>query len=205
LDSPFAAHQPGDSAEKEQFRHFIEIINKNAGTMENLIHDLLSLASLEDENSFRQIKEELELLPLFTEALSLVELEARKKQITITIECEPELKAKLYGPYIIQILVNLLDNAIKYSPESSRVWARAYQKNDELVLEVKDHGIGIPAEHQERIFERFYRVDRARRREAGGTGLGLSIVRHIALLHGGRVEFETHAGEGSVFRVQIPI
>jgi two-component system phosphate regulon sensor histidine kinase PhoR len=99
---------------------------------------------------------------------------------------------------------NILDNAIKYSPKSSRIWARAYRKGSEIALEVKDEGIGIPAEHLERIFERFYRVDRARSREAGGTGLGLSIVRHIALLHKGRVEVESHAGEGSVFRVVIP-
>jgi two-component system phosphate regulon sensor histidine kinase PhoR len=197
-DSP-----PASSCE-EQFNHYIEIIRKNAGTMENLINDLLSLASLEDDNGFRQIKEDMELLLLFTEALSLVEIQAQKKQINVAIDCDPELKAKLYGSYIIQILVNLLDNAIKYSPSSSQVWARAFRNNKELVLEVKDQGIGIPAEHQDRIFERFYRVDKAHSREAGGTGLGLSIVRHLALLHGGRVELESHAGEGSVFRVLIP-
>jgi two-component system phosphate regulon sensor histidine kinase PhoR len=188
----------------EQFNHYIEIIRKNAGTMENLINDLLSLASLEDEESFRQAKEELELLPLFTEALSLVELQARKKQINIAVDCDLELKAKLYGSYTIQILVNLLDNAIKYSPEAAQIWACAFYNGNELVLEVKDQGIGIPVEHQARIFERFYRVDKARSREVGGTGLGLSIVRHLVLLHGGRVELESHAGEGSVFRVFIP-
>jgi two-component system phosphate regulon sensor histidine kinase PhoR len=78
-------------------------------------------------------------------------------------------------------------------------------ENRELVIEVKDEGIGIPAEHLDRIFERFYRVDRARSREAGGTGLGLAIVRHICLLHGGRAEAESHAGEGSVFRLRLPL
>jgi two-component system phosphate regulon sensor histidine kinase PhoR len=120
------------------------------------------------------------------------------------VDCAPELKSKLYGTFIIQALVNLLDNAIKYSPEASQVNIRAFQNEKFLVLEVQDRGIGIPSEHHERIFERFYRVDKARSKEAGGTGLGLSIVRHIALLHGGKTELESHAGEGSVFRIKIP-
>jgi len=214
LDSPFVAvfdddstgkdSAEGDSDKKKQFRHFLEIIRSNAGTMENLINDLLSLASLEDETGVRLVKEELELAPLFAEAVSSVTIQAAKKQIGIKVDCQQDLKAKLYGSLIIQVFVNLLDNAIKYSPDASQVVLRAFRHDAELVLEVKDQGIGIPAEHQERIFERFYRVDRARSREQGGTGLGLSIVRHIVLLHGGRVEVESHAGEGSLFRVIIP-
>lgn len=98
----------------------------------------------------------------------------------------------------------MTDNAIKYSSPKSKVWVSANRENNELVLQVRDKGIGIPAEHLERIFERFYRVDRSRSKEAGGTGLGLSIVRHVALLHNGRAEAESHAGEGSVFRIRIP-
>jgi len=115
------------------------------------------------------------------------------------------LSANLYGSFIIQALINLIDNAIKYSPSKSKLWVSADKKEEELVLEVKDKGIGIPSEHLERIFERFYRVDRARSREAGGTGLGLSIVRHIAMLHKGKVEAESRTGEGSVFRIRIPV
>jgi two-component system phosphate regulon sensor histidine kinase PhoR len=204
LDLPLVSAPEGDSAEREQLRHFIGIIRKNADTMENLISDLLSLASLEDENERRPDAEEQDLVPLFEDALSSVEIQAKNKQIEIIVNCPPDLRAKLHGSYIVQVLVNLLDNAIKYSPNASKVWARAFWEENELVLEVKDQGIGIPAEHLERLFERFYRVDRARSRDAGGTGLGLAIVRHIALLHGGRVEVESHAGEGSTFRVRIP-
>ena len=204
LDSPLVSGQKGDSEDTKQLRHFTEIIRKNADTMEYLIGDLLTLASLEDENEGRPDKEELELAPLFEEAVSSVEIQAKKKHAKIVVECPGDLKGKLYGSYIIQVLVNLLDNAIKYSPDASEIWAKAFLKENELVMEVKDQGIGIPAEHQERIFERFYRVDRSRSREAGGTGLGLAIVRHIALLHGGKAEVESHAGEGSVFRVRIP-
>ena len=204
LDSPSFFAGSEDSDEKKQLRHFIEIIRKNSYSMENLINDLLSLASLEDQNEGRQNKEELVLAPLFTEAVSMVEIEAAKKQTTIRTDCPPEIKANLYGSFILQALVNLLDNAIKYSPDASEVFARAYSEGEKIVLEVKDSGIGIPAEHLERIFERFYRVEKARSRDAGGTGLGLAIVRHIALLHGGSVEVESHAGEGSVFRLLIP-
>jgi two-component system phosphate regulon sensor histidine kinase PhoR len=195
LDSPLD--------DKDTIRRFMEIIRKNSGTMENLINDLLSLASLENGNESPPQMEEQELLPIFTDAVSAVEAQAKAKKIEIIVECEGGLKAKFYGSTITQALINLLDNAVKYSPKSSRIWARAYRKGKELTLEVKDEGIGIPAEHLERIFERFYRVDRARSREAGGTGLGLSIVRHIALLHKGRAEVESHAGEGSVFRIVV--
>jgi two-component system phosphate regulon sensor histidine kinase PhoR len=188
----------------EQVRHFIEIIRKNAETMENLTNDLLTLASLEDESAGRPEKEECGIAPLFDEALFPIESRAKKKKIKLITDCPPGLSAKLYDSFIVQALINLLDNAIKYSPEGTRVWIKAFRDPAGLVIEVKDDGIGIPAEHQKRIFERFYRIDRARSREAGGTGLGLSIVRHIALLHGGSAEVESHAGEGSVFRLRIP-
>ena len=199
LDSPFE--------DKEQIRHFIEIIRKNAGTMENLTNDLLILASLENDDGKTRDRDEQRLAPLFAEAISSVEVQAKKKQTEIIVNCPAELTARLHGSFIIQALINLLDNGIKYSPPESRVWASAREEKGELILEVRDEGMGIPAEHRERIFERFYR---ARNRRASGmshdegTGLGLSIVRHIALLHKGRVEVESHAGEGSVFRIIIP-
>ena len=107
------------------------------------------------------------------------------------------------------MLGNLIDNAIKYSdPEpgrpAPRVWVAARVEGDWVVLEVRDEGLGISEVHHGRIFERFYRVDRARSRATGGTGLGLSIVRHVALNHGGEVGVESHLGEGSVFRVRLP-
>jgi two-component system phosphate regulon sensor histidine kinase PhoR len=97
-----------------------------------------------------------------------------------------------------------LDNSVKYTNSDSAIKVKAFTEEESLVIEVKDKGIGIPAEHLDRIFERFYRVDRSRSREAGGTGLGLAIVRHIALIHSGAVEVESHAGEGSVFRLRLP-
>ena len=193
-----------EEGNKKQAVHFIEIIRKNAGIMENLTNDLLILAGLENDAANARDMEELSVAPLIDEAVSSVEPQAKRKQIELIVKCPQDLSARLYGSFIIQALINLIDNGIKYSPSKSKLWVSACEENEELLLEVKDKGIGIPAEHLERIFERFYRVDRARSRDAGGTGLGLSIVRHIALMHKGRVEAESHAGEGSVFRIRIP-
>jgi len=183
--------------------HFIEIIRKNAGIMENLTNDLLVLASLENGESKIYDIEEYHIALLIEEAVSSVESQSKKKQIEIVVDCSADLKAKVYGSLIIQALINLIDNGIKYSPDKSKLWVSAL-KNNELIFEVRDNGIGIPFEHQKRIFERFYRIDRSRNREAGGTGLGLSIVRHIALLHNGKAEVESQ-GEGSIFRIRIPL
>jgi len=195
-----------DSVTDKQDVHFIEIIRKNAGIMENLTNDLLILADLEDNTANKRDMEELSVAPLIAEAVSSLETQARKKQIEIIVDCKENLSAKLYGSFIIQALINLIENGIKYSHAKSKLWVSAFEDpRGELIFEVRDKGIGIPAEHQERIFERFYRVDKARSREGGGTGLGLSIVRHICLLHKGKAEVESRAGEGSVFRIKIPL
>jgi signal transduction histidine kinase len=189
----------------DEIRHCVEIIHKNAQGMENLTNDLLTLVSLEDEGNPRPRMEETDVSALLEEAAAAVRFQSKKKDITIDIQCPAGLTAQLYGSFIIQAVINLLDNAVKYSSAGSRAEARAFASGEELIIEVRDQGIGIPAEHLERIFERFYRVDRARSREAGGTGLGLSIVRHIALIHQGRVEVESHGGEGSLFRIVMPL
>jgi two-component system phosphate regulon sensor histidine kinase PhoR len=188
---------------EDQFHRCIEIIHKNVRTMENLTNDLLVLATLEDNTNSSPLEEQ-QLAPLFAEAVSLIEPQSKNKKTEIVVDCPAGLRAAVHGPFIIQALVNLLDNGIKYSPKKSQVWASAYRDNGKVVLEVRDKGMGIPGEHLERIFERFYRVDRSHSREIGGTGLGLSIVRHIALLHSGTAEVESRAGEGSIFRLKIP-
>lgn len=184
---------------KDRIGRCMEIIGKNAVTMENLVNDLLSLSSIENETD--PVLEEQEIAPLAAEALSLVEIQAKKKNIEITADCPAKLRAKVCGRHIVQALVNLLDNAVKYSNENSRVWLSAFSENERIVLELRDEGIGIPSGHQRRVFERFYRVNRG---QEAGTGLGLSIVRHIALLHKGTAEVESRFGEGSVFRICLP-
>jgi len=198
-----------DSVKDEQDIHFIEIIRKSAGTMENLTNDLLILADLENADNNTRDMEEVKIISLINESVSSMEPRAKEKQIEIIVKCQEDLKANLYSSLILQALINLIDNGIKYSQPKSKLWISASLENNTLLFEVRDKGIGIPAEHLGKIFERFYRVDRARSRDtqsaqAGGTGLGLSIVRHIALLHKGNTEVESHAGEGSIFRIRIP-
>jgi two-component system phosphate regulon sensor histidine kinase PhoR len=194
-----------DLDDREQIRHCISLIEKNALAMENLTNDLLSLVSLEDESRPRPDMEKADIQNLLDEAVHLAEISARKKNISIGVRCSPDLSTRLYGPLIVQALVNLLDNGIKYSPPDSELFLEAGENSGELLISVRDQGIGIPPEHLDRIFERFYRVNRGESRDAGGTGLGLAIVRHITLLHHGTVEVESHTGEGSVFRIRLPL
>lgn len=198
-----AAERP-PSPGGEALRRGIEIITKNARTMENLTNDLLSLAALEDGGRGPEM-ERRNVASLLQEAASSVRPLGEKKGTALTVDCPPDLFAWVNGSLLIQAVINLLDNAFKYSPAGSTVRLAAGAEGGELLIEVADRGPGIPAGHLERIFERFYRVDRARSRETGGTGLGLAIVRHIALLHRGRAEAESHAGEGSVFRLRLPL
>ena len=191
--------------DQDEIRLFAGLISKNVQNMENITNDLLTLVSLENEDITRPQMNETLLFPLIALAVSTVENTANKKGIAVNISCPDDLCINLYESLFIQALVNLLDNGIKYSSDGSPISISAFCENEQMVIEVKDNGIGIPIEHIDRIFERFYRVDRSRSRQAGGTGLGLSIVRHIAMLHNGTVEAESHVGEGSVFRMILPM
>jgi Signal transduction histidine kinase len=193
------------SGEHKQVLHFAEIIRKNARAMDNLTSDLLTLVSLENPNAERPPLEEAVVIHIINEAVDMVAVSAKEKNISISVSCPTDLKVQAYSSLLVQAIVNLLDNSIKYSGKDSPVNIHAFKDWEQLIIEVEDHGIGIPAEHMDRIFERFYRADRGRSREAGGTGLGLSIVRHIALLHRGKVEAESHTGEGSTFRLKLPL
>ena len=112
--------------------------------------------------------------------------------------------AAVNPPLLEQAVVNLVDNAIKYSPAGSAVDVALDFTPEEIVISVSDHGPGVPREHLPRLFERFYRVDKARSRDLGGTGLGLAIVKHIAQAHGGRVSVDSRVGQGSTFRIHLP-
>jgi len=130
---------------------------------------------------------------------------AREKQTQLRASCPEDLSARIQPGLIEQALVNLVDNAIKYSPPGKTVRIEARRLPKETVIAVADEGFGIDAKHLPRLFERFYRVDRGRSREVGGTGLGLAIVKHIALAHGGWVSVESRPGEGSTFTLHLPL
>ena len=120
------------------------------------------------------------------------------------MQCEDGLTARVNGPLFEQALANLLDNAVKYSESGKTVFIAAERTNGDLTVSVRDEGCGIAPEHLPRLFERFYRVDKARSRAMGGTGLGLAIVKHIVHVHRGRVEVESAPGKGSTFRIVLP-
>lgn len=185
--------------EEEQTSRFMAIIHKHAERLATLVNDLLSLSELESKNF------SLELTPIIIgdaveQACSLLEPKAKGKNIAILrdrVNSLPEVLADL--PRIEQVLINLIDNAIKYSTEHASITVSGRDEGDVVRISVTDQGSGIPSKDLPRIFERFYRVDEARSREEGGTGLGLAIVKHIVQLHRGTVAVESVPGEGSTF------
>ena len=196
----------GALEDREQAERFLKIIAAQTQRLQNLVDDLLSLSRIEQEGETQQIR--LEAGPIREVLASAVELcrpKAEEKQIPIHLDCPEDLQAPRNTPLLEQAVVNLLDNAIKYSSEGQPVHLEAFQEGQEVVIRVRDHGCGIPPEHLDRLFERFYRVDKARSRKLGGTGLGLAIVKHIALAHGGRVAVQSQVGQGSTFSIYLPI
>ena len=214
------------AGEAGEARRHVEILSRNASRMEDLITDLLTLARLEQEGGDWLECEELDVAALLEEAREAVAIKARGKDIAIEASCAEGLRARVNGGLFVQAVVNLLDNAVKYSPQGSSVKVDALAidappeaagaadgtARDALTrgtgrwfaVTVADRGPGIPAKDLPRLFERFYRVDKGRSREAGGTGLGLAIVRHIALAHGGLATAESWEGEGSRFTMSLP-
>ena len=185
-------------------RRFLERILKRAKEMEALVEDLLILAALESKEG-KVIWEKVDLHNLVEEVFQNLKEVAEEKKVQLLNEVPPETYCTCDEHKIFILLKNLVENAIKYNREGGKVWVRSYPKGEFQVIEVSDTGIGIPKKHLPLIFERFYRVDKSRSREVRGTGLGLSIVKHIALIHGGKVEVESEKGKGSTFRVYIPL
>ena len=137
--------------------------------------------------------------------MQLCQVKSAEKNLRVDVQCDPSLLANVNAPLLEQAVVNLLDNAIKYSPAHGAVEVAARTDRDALLVAVRDHGCGIDAEHLPRLFERFYRVDKARSRQMGGTGLGLAIVKHIAQAHGGTVSVDSMPGQGATFTIRIPL
>ncbi len=133
------------------------------------------------------------------------ESSALERHITVRVACEDQIVARINSPLLEQAVNNLLDNAIKYSEPGGEVTIEVVCDETELIIAVSDQGCGIDGEHLPRLFERFYRVDKARSRKLGGTGLGLAIVKHIVQAHQGRVSVESTPGEGSTFRIHLPM
>ncbi|MGD0964860.1 MAG: ATP-binding protein [Candidatus Acidiferrales bacterium] len=186
-------------------RRFLEIIRDHAVRLARLTDDLLKLARIEAGKLEVQFSP-VSVIDLVERCAETASLKANRKQILLEIEVSPGLPPVRGDAGLLRdVLQNLLDNAIQYTPSAGRIHVSATEREREVVITVADTGIGIPLADQERIFERFYRVDAARSREAGGTGLGLSIAKHIVEVHGGRLLVDSEVGAGSKFSFSIPL
>ena len=186
-------------------RRFLGIIRDHAARLARLTDDLLKLARIEAgklEVEFRPV----DIAEQIERCLETTSLKAGRKQIALEAQIPSTLPLVRGDAGLLrEVLQNLLDNAVQYTPQGGRIQVLLTVGARDVVITIADTGIGIPLADQERIFERFYRVDAARSREAGGTGLGLSIAKHIVEAHGGRLWVESEVGSGSRFSFSVPL
>ncbi len=182
---------------------YAETILRHTDRLIRIVEDLISLASLE-EKDLADEPERINLKPIAENVVRIFEPRAKEKNLELRFEAAVDLPPVDGDPFRLeQIFINLVENAVKYTEKGS-VYVRLEKAGGGVVIEVRDTGIGIPLKDQSRVFERFYVVDKSRSRKTGGTGLGLSIVKHIVLLHGGRIDVQSTLGVGSTFRVFLP-
>jgi len=194
-----------DVQDPGEVHRFLGIIHKHVNRLSAMVDDLMQLSRLEQTEEFSPLQlRPVSLLSVLTVAAGVCRPKAEAKRIDLAVDCDPALVIPLETELMEQAAVNLLDNAIKYSPEGRRVRVAAQAAADEVCLRFADEGIGIPEKHLPRLFERFYRVDKARSRQLGGSGLGLAIVKHIVQAHGGHVTVESVQGKGSTFTIHLP-
>ncbi len=189
--------------DEEAVRRFTKRMHKESARLAALVQDIIELSRLQGAGLAQQ-GQPVEMNAVISEAVDRSQLPAESKNIEIVIG--GKVDAKVYGDpdLLVTALRNLIDNAIRYSPENTTVGIGARAKDGLISVSVTDQGEGLKAEDQERVFERFYRVDAARSRQTGGTGLGLSIVKHVASNHGGEVTVWSQPGKGSTFTLRLP-
>ena len=195
----------GAIADPDKAARFLDIMSKQADRLNAIIDDLLLLSRMEDEKRRLEVPfDDTRISDVLSASVALCEPKAARANVTVEVTCPADLTARLNPLLMEQAVANLIDNAVKYSSPGGSVNVEAREDNSDLLISVADHGCGIAAEHLPRIFERFYRVDKARSRALGGTGLGLSIVKHITQAHRGSVTVESAEGFGSTFTIRIP-
>jgi two-component system phosphate regulon sensor histidine kinase PhoR len=195
----------GAVEDEESAQRFLDIIARQSDRLNAIIEDLLALSRIEQgEERDGLEKAKTQLRSVFLNTLQACQLKANDKQVALEMDCPDDIEIMINAPLLEQALVNLVDNAIKYSPEKGRVHFSALREDSAVVIKVQDWGSGISKEHLPRLFERFYRVDKARSRKLGGTGLGLAIVKHIVQSHNGQIAVESTPGNGSTFIIQLP-
>lgn len=195
----FAELMKDGDMKKEDMEDFAKSIYDETKHLITLVGDIIKLSALDEKSRFYE-KEKVDLYALACETAERLKVDAAKKHVTVNVEGE---KAEYVGvrQILTDIIYNLCENAIKYNRENGSVNVSVKENENNIVLKVKDTGIGIPQEHQERVFERFYRVDKSHSKEIGGTGLGLSIVKHGVMYHGGEISMESEPGKGTEITV----
>jgi two-component system phosphate regulon sensor histidine kinase PhoR len=193
---------------REDSVKFLQIIQRQSDRLNEIIDDLLALSRIEQESHEGKIAlQDGALYPVLAAAVQTCQVQADKTEVDISLDCPENLLVSMNDTLLEQAVVNLLVNAIKYSHGGGTVALQAGVAGEpdagKVVISVKDNGCGIAREHLPRLFERFYRSDRARSRAVGGTGLGLAIVKHIIQAHGGRIEVQSQEGVGSEFRITL--
>jgi two-component system phosphate regulon sensor histidine kinase PhoR len=194
--------QNGALEDPESSQRFLSIIGKNASRMHGLIDDILELTAIEGGN-VQLRRTSVKLRDLVGEVIVTLSGKAVEQQIELVNEVDSGVVVQADARRLERMVTNLIDNGIKFGGEGAKVKVR-YESNSKDKIFVEDNGEGIPSQHLDRLFERFYRVDRARSRDMGGTGLGLAIVKHLALLHGGEVTVVSELGKGTSFTIHLP-
>lgn len=196
----------GDGGQPEDTERFLKIVLRQANRLNAIVDDLLALSRIEKEEAHHEIELHTGLLmPVLQNSIDVVTAKAMEKNIQLTLHCETTLAVRMNAHLLEQAVTNLLVNAIKYSHEQGVVRLSASETKEGVAIQVADFGCGIAKEHLPRLFERFYRSDKARSRKLGGTGLGLAIVKHIIQAHNGTVAVESALGQGSVFSLKLPL
>ncbi|MEW6425943.1 MAG: two-component system histidine kinase PnpS [Bacillota bacterium] len=186
-------------------RHFLEIMNKETERLTRLVDDLLDLSKIEERRVVHRWQP-VQLSDTISRVVAMFQPQANEKNLALIAEVPAGLPAVHGDPDMLtQVLINLVDNAVKYTPAGGKVAVRAGVGEGDVRVSVEDTGVGIPPESLPRIFERFYRVDKARSRELGGIGVGLAIVKHIIRAHGGKTYVESAVGKGSTFSFTLPV
>ena len=193
------------AGQEDDAKRFLAIILKHVDRLNAIVDDLLSLSRIEREKDGKEILlQQSDIKDVIETAVQVCMPKAKEKNIIISTATEAPVMANIDVTLLEQAMVNIIDNAIKYSDADSTVDIEAKETDKDIAIEITDHGIGISKEHLPRLFERFYRVDKARSRKMGGTGLGLSIVKHIVQAHGGTIEADSRLGSGSTFTIRLP-
>lgn len=188
--------------EEPDIRRFAGQIHKNSSRLLMLINDIIKLSELDDEDLDVPM-ETFDLYDLAENTIHMMEIQAEKQEIHLMLSGE-HVMLHASKNLIDELIYNLVSNAVRYNVHEGKVYVRVFMQDSHPVLEVKDTGIGIPKEHQERVFERFYRVDKSRSKSTGGTGLGLAIVKHIVVQHDASIQLESEVGEGTTITVCFP-